>query len=323
MSFDEELVPLPVPPLHILLAAQEKELGRPLSEIEINKIRDDAVCVMVPRSKRATVEEGKIVDIDFENAAIDWHKRRIEFVESCWPSVVLYVLTGGAGAPVCREILNESGFDVSRRDFDKGLTKHVISQMSGIYPADQDELSQIARHTTYYVVRSQPFKASEALAQSKRFLSLIRALAEAPALSLSLESAGLAHSLAAWRAVSELAAQDELAALVSGFVAMPIRFEDIYYSCGMHMLGLPDFIISASTLSATGCAPERFAETARDLFQEMGYFLLSEGEKFQAGHTFSLTRESGKVKAQIESCKHIAEEDVRFNPFGMLRLLPE
>lgn len=47
---DDPVVAVPIPPLVTLLVALEKQKGAPLTEAEVLKARDGAVCMTMPRS---------------------------------------------------------------------------------------------------------------------------------------------------------------------------------------------------------------------------------------------------------------------------------
>jgi len=76
---DEQLVPTFVPALVVLLAHEEHLLGRPLDEDEVLAIRDNAICMMVPRSAVAVVSKSRRYDdIDPQNAWEEWQLIRDE-----------------------------------------------------------------------------------------------------------------------------------------------------------------------------------------------------------------------------------------------------
>jgi hypothetical protein len=79
---EEELVPVPVPALVAVLLNKEKEKGSPLTEAEVLEIRDNAVCIMMPISVVAKMEESRgYPDIDPEHAWEHWLEARIELID--------------------------------------------------------------------------------------------------------------------------------------------------------------------------------------------------------------------------------------------------
>lgn len=73
MSTDEELMPVPIPALCVLLTHLEKRKGAPLSREEVLTARDRADCIMLPLSikQRMDIARG-YADIDLENAWQGW-----------------------------------------------------------------------------------------------------------------------------------------------------------------------------------------------------------------------------------------------------------
>ena len=62
----------------ILLNAEEKK-GAPLTESEVNEIRDNAPCIAMPASAAAAVEAGRgYADIEAEAAWAEWQRVRLE-----------------------------------------------------------------------------------------------------------------------------------------------------------------------------------------------------------------------------------------------------
>jgi hypothetical protein len=72
-SDDDPLIPFPIPALVDILTIKEREKGEPLTEMEVNEIRDNAVCMMLPKSaaEKMTAARG-YSDIDPEFAWEQW-----------------------------------------------------------------------------------------------------------------------------------------------------------------------------------------------------------------------------------------------------------
>jgi hypothetical protein len=76
----EDLFPCFTPSLAAILLNREKALGRPLTEHEVNEIRDQSSCVMLPISMKPKMDESRgYVDIDPENCWNEWQQLRSEF----------------------------------------------------------------------------------------------------------------------------------------------------------------------------------------------------------------------------------------------------
>lgn len=78
-SETEELIITPMPALVTLLLAKEQEKGAPLTRDEVEKIRDDAASVALPRDAREKLDESRgYRDIDPDDAWAQWQEARNE-----------------------------------------------------------------------------------------------------------------------------------------------------------------------------------------------------------------------------------------------------
>ncbi len=328
---EEELTLHFVPMLGATLAIEEGSVKRKLTEAEIIAVRDRSPCIRMAREHAEKIQQQRgLADIDPENVAAEWNRRRIEFTESYWPTLVLYVPTSGPGTRACRELLEEvqktsqyEGLEFEAKDHDKALARHLIEQMSLLPPqAEKSELSDLARHLQYFVVRSQPFKSDQAQAVASSYLSLIGRLLAKGALTVSVESSNLTHSRGAWQDLLERFQETPLVSLLFSFVQMPAVHKNEYFSVGMHSLGRPDFVISKEALIKTGHGLDKLDQAAGELFQVLAYYLLDECpiSQFRSGNTFSLNADSPQLKVEIEPASFFKESDIRSNPFGVWRL---
>ena len=70
---DDPLVVVPIPPLVTLLIALEKQKGSPLTEAEVLKTRDEAVCMTMRRSRAWKMAEQRgYRDFDPGNVWGEW-----------------------------------------------------------------------------------------------------------------------------------------------------------------------------------------------------------------------------------------------------------
>jgi hypothetical protein len=70
---DDELVPTFIPSLVALLCHDEKARAAPLTREEVLAIRDNGVCIMLPRSQAAKLAESRgYDDIDPEQVWEQW-----------------------------------------------------------------------------------------------------------------------------------------------------------------------------------------------------------------------------------------------------------
>lgn len=75
---DDPLVAMAVPPLVAILLNREKAKGAPLTQEEVQALRNNATCIMVPLSIKQSMEEKRYPDIDLDNAWEDWQSVRKE-----------------------------------------------------------------------------------------------------------------------------------------------------------------------------------------------------------------------------------------------------
>ena len=79
---DEQLVLVPIPALVALLVHHERENGEPLTQAEVESIRDNAVCMTMPLSAaRKMAEQRGYDDIDPENCWQEWVALRDSLLE--------------------------------------------------------------------------------------------------------------------------------------------------------------------------------------------------------------------------------------------------
>jgi hypothetical protein len=77
VEVDDPLCLVFTPPLVALLYKLEKERGAPLTEEEVLKIRDHAVCMNVPYSEAIAQEKARgFPDLIAENCWEDWQEAR-------------------------------------------------------------------------------------------------------------------------------------------------------------------------------------------------------------------------------------------------------
>ncbi|MFA7337910.1 MAG: hypothetical protein WC028_14070 [Candidatus Obscuribacterales bacterium] len=324
---NDDLVPNFLPTLGQRLALTQQSIGRFLSEKEISDCLDGAACMMVKRSHKVAQERKHgIVDIDPDNVALDWNSRRIEFTESCWPSIVLYVFTDPDCIKNCQQVLDQAKVEYEIEVNDSDAIEHVISEGSWYPPtlrsSPQDELT---RAKNYFVVTSESFTSHQAIEVSRRFLEIIAKLFDNGAINISVESGNLGHSKEVWKEILRDRLEQPQQSLLMAFVQMPLTYDDFVYSCGMHHLGQQDFVISHDTLIKLGHSEDDYSLAAYNIFQSLALYLLSENRPkvFRSGNTFSI--ENGTLlRATVEPYMVLKETDIRFNQFGVWRItLPE
>lgn len=74
---DADVVIVPIPPLLVALIDKENEKGAPLTRREVEALRDQARCLVLPRSVALALQARRgFADIDRDNCWEDWSARR-------------------------------------------------------------------------------------------------------------------------------------------------------------------------------------------------------------------------------------------------------
>jgi hypothetical protein len=331
MNPTKKLVLLFVPPLASMLARAEQIKGSALTETEVLRIRDKAICISMNADDAKKMEESRgFRDVDPENCWADWHRLRAQVTGNGFlPKMVLCVL-GGKGYPKEVEaILAEGGVEHEFRGQDPRMRKAFEASACRVRPSlDDEEFARIGRHATVLYVLSTNFPASEGPAVSHSFLRLGRRLLEAGGIAMKCESSGIAHSRSRWVELAAQAVEGQKVASLRGagsgfwsalyqaYVRLPIQSEDSFYTCGMHLLGKPDLIV------ATELTP---ANKAVELFDVFAMYLLAECPDggFASGHTFQASKTAPRFRVVWEQCTDYEEDEFFFNPFGRWRFIAD
>jgi len=169
---------------------------------------------------------------------------------------------------------------------------------------DESLLEEIERHTLTVYVRAN-VNGFEGL---KEVVDVGAALLKAGGLAVKIETSGIAHSKDGW---FQLVENKDYFPIYSHFVTL-IGDEESYYSCGMKAFGLPDVVIPSSITP----------EEAADLLNNFNLYNLVEKPTFKNGETFGLGENSPIYRIQSINDFRYEEDDVFFNPFGLLDLIP-
>jgi hypothetical protein len=309
-----ELVPLFMPSLAAMLAAAEQEKGAPLTEQEVIALRDGAVVMMVtPDGADSMAVSRGYRDVDPEDCWADWHRLRVEQSGKGYlPKIVLCVVGDAAFGGIAAELLTAESVECEVTEHDERMTKAFRASACRVAPSFTDEeFSVIERHDSVVYALGCNFGAGAALAEARRMLELGARLLQSGGVAMKCESAGIAHGRARWLA---LAKDESNEALFHAFVRYPIGGEEDFYSCGLHLLGRPDLIVSR-------VAVEENPMVAVNLFQTFALYLLTEcpPNRFASGHTFRCDQGSPDYVVRWEPCHGYAEDDFFFNPFGRYR----
>lgn len=153
---------------------------------------------------------------------------------------------------------------------------------------------------------------------SERMLAVAAELFERwGATAIKSESSGLAHGRETWLALAEDAAEPET--LRRAWVKRPIHGDDVLYTCGMHLLGVPDVELEAEGL----LDEDRLGEWV-ELIDGLAGYLLSEprAAEIRDGEGFRLAEDAPRWLLRQHTCDRYDDEDIFFNPYGYWRLTP-
>jgi len=140
--------------------------------------------------------------------------------------------------------------------------------------------------------------------RAKAAMLAAAALLRAGGYAVKVETSGIAHAKEDWLDFCEhlhlYSAHRALVVYVTG---------DKTYSCGMHNLGLPDAIVDTSDTSG-----------AAELIRTFTWYLFSESPAIRDGETFSVGDDQPAYKLNITDCHLYEQDDIFFNPFGLVQL---
>lgn len=143
------------------------------------------------------------------------------------------------------------------------------------------------------------------LDQRERILKFTQLAQRVGGIAIKVESTGIAHTWEGWFAAMSGSPFDMYAATVT-----LVGDEHYYYSCGMHLFGLPDCELSTS-----------FGVTqAADQMNQFNYWRILERPALNTGHTFSVAPDAPRFRLALEHDSRHAPDDLFHNPHGLWRL---
>lgn len=318
MSESERLIPWFVPSLAALLGAAEKQKRTALSPDEICALRDAAPVLMVKAEDVPRLQEERgYRDVDPEDAPADWFRLRVEMSGVGYLPKIVWCMVGDAAfGEAASALLREEHIEHEVQGADARMARAFAASQFRLAPsATDDERAAIDAHESVVYALSANYAAGAALDVATRMLAIAgRVLALPGAAGAKCESSGIAHGRLRWAELARGAACDDvdeaMAALVDAYVQYPIGDGKQWWSCGLHLLGLPDLI----------APPE---QTLLSLFRIFPLYLLLEtgdDKHFASGHTFQIAPDAPRVRLTREACTGYDEDDFFFNPFGRWRV---
>jgi hypothetical protein len=225
------------------------------------------------------------------------------------------------GGEFTLEELHQSPDPEMRSAFDAALGARQFTNDDGF---GDDDWAAVDAHDSVAYVLSPPISQSTAFDVSRRALAVTAALLANGATAVKNESSGVACGRERWLALADRTAAPENAydladALVQAWVVPVLASEDVYYSCGMHLLGEADVELAPGPIDK----PELLHEWVTTM-NVAAYYLLTEQPEHgvQDGEGFRISPDARKWIMNRVECEHFEEDDFFYNPYGYWRLTP-
>lgn len=230
---------------------------------------------------------------------------------------------GGFDA-IASVVARADGFELdreySRLEPDDRMMRAFDAAADRVTPSMQStDWDAVREHASVCYVLSPPVTPEHARRTARQALSLVVDALDAGATAVKHESSGIAHGVARWRALAAEAGSVEPftaeIALYEAFVRRPLGEPDSFYSsCGMHLLGEPDVAIEGSVGELE----------ALSWIDALALYLLTEKPPSGVGdgHTFRRREEDPRRVIRAQPCTFYEEDELFFNPYGLLRLEP-
>lgn len=311
---DEEVVPVIVPPLAMLLAQAEKLKGKPLTEAECERIRDEAPAIALPLSKAIEMKRSReFVDVEPENVWVDWHRLRCHMLGGYAPKLVLCV-------PLPERIAESSVRQAVGEGVEVEISSTPDPNVTSVF--EWAGVPGVEAHGKVAYLVGPNYTQPTALENCISMTAAAARVVDLGGLALKCESSGVIHSAPDFCTLAEAIAKapnnsyEQIWPLLLAYVLCVVEDEENYSSCGMHLLGFPDMVIAKSA------AQEHFGgdvTKVSDLFRTFSAYLAAECPLggFPSGGTFRTDDESPRVSAHWEPCTEYPEDDLYYNPYGM------
>jgi hypothetical protein len=326
MPDEKDLIPVFDPPLANILAMTEKKKGAPLETAEVESVRDRSTCIMMPRADSEKMSQARgFVDVNPKNAWADWHRLRSQMVGGYLPRLVLCIPGNDDFRRQSEPVLTAEKLEYEFRGRDPRLV-NAFRASSITWPAfTPSDFTRIETHSTVLYVLSEIMVPAKAPLVARQFLHLGRRLLDAGGIAIKSESSGISHPAERWTRFdtrADVSDHEKWVALFLAYVVHPIGTDAELYTCGMHLLGAPDLIVSGDAIAKSMQKGQTLASTAAELFRNFGIYLLSECQAgaFISGHTFSTVKDSPRYRVVWEPCDAYPQDSYFHNSFGRWRL---
>lgn len=311
----EDTVLVFIPQLREALRLAEEHARKRLTEREVLETRDRSPCMAMARHEADAMSAQRGADFDPETV---WEEyQATDFLVE--PRHVLCALGPWKSFDELDALAERFGFEVDHefsqlerdermpRAFDVSFDRVSLS----VTPEDRDA---IAQHTAVAYLLSPHISKQKAGIISMQALKVVEALFAAGAVAVKSESAGIAHGKDRWLELAAGAQADTSVGeeLYFAWVRRPLKGDDVFYTCGMHLLGEPDLQVSSAL------APM----DAVSWLDALALYLVTERPPrgVHPGNTFVRTPEDTKRVMRFLPCTEYEGDDFFFNPYGYVRL---
>lgn len=225
-------------------------------------------------------------------------KNRTEIIQSVAAKSEGFLMAGN----IIHNSQKNIGFQVEVYEHDPSLKEAFIYASSDTF--HKSLLDEIEQHSyTIYVISNV-----NGIEDVKEVVDVGVGLLKAGGLAVKIESSGVAYTKEDW---NELYLNKDLFPLYSHFVTL-IGEDQCYFSCGMKAFGLPDVI------TPSNIAPEE----AADILNNFNLYNIVENPTFNNGETFSVGEDTPILKITAIDDFRYDQENLFFNPFGLVELKP-
>lgn len=194
------------------------------------------------------------------------------------------------------------GFGIEIYEQDENM--RTAFEELGMGRLSEEELAAIDNHAfTIYLIGK-----GGTIAAAQQIMDASQALLQAGGLGVKIETTGKAFNVATWEMLCNI---EDDARLYDGFVIKLHAEGDVYYTCGMHNLGLRDAIV--------GAVDQQTAVYTLDAFS---LYQVLEQPHIRPGESFSPAPESPSFQINQEEDKRYPEDDIFYNKYGLWILQP-
>lgn len=174
-------------------------------------------------------------------------------------------------------------------------------ELAGQDKFSSEELVEVQAHRSVAYLRFPSYLPD----QYKRIASFSDVLQRAGGIAVKVESSGVAHTWRRWQSLLTGSLFDNYCAVVT-----LIREGEFYYSCGMHLFGLPECEVPTHVSLAQ----------AADLMNRFNFWQIAERPILEEGHTFSVSQESPRYRLNLIPDARHEQGELFHNPLGVWRL---